>query len=336
MAGGRVAAAAVAFPRGRRRLGGAVAVSVVLAACTTTFHPTAEQQRAQPLAPDAVRVYVAGDVADCRVDPPGRAPASLTARLVPRSATVLAPGDLVYPLADAATLAACYGPTWGAHRETTLPAAGNHDYVRGDSADFRAYFHLERLAASEGFLAYTKALSDDWLLVVVDSSVSGTAMRRQREWLEATLARARLRGTSTTEAGAPSTVRCLAVMWHAPVFSSGMHRGSGEHMRPLWQLIDAHDADLLLSGHEHFYEAFDPIDGDFRHRDDGDGVRQFTVGTGGARLHGFWKPPYASRARVLAHGVLELTLEPGRYAWRFLDVDGRVRDAGSAACRGGL
>lgn len=326
----------VASPRHRWRVGGVAAVATLLTACTTTFHPTAEQQRAPPLLPGAVRVYVAGDVADCRVDPPERAKAGLTARLVPPGATVLAPGDLVYPLADAATLATCYEPTWGIHRETTLPAAGNHDYVDGRSVDFRAYFHLERLATNDGFVAYTKALSDDWRLVVVDSSVSGADLQRQREWLEATLAQTRPRGTPTTAAGAPATPRCLAVMWHAPVFSSGMHRGSGEHMRPFWQLIDAHHADLLLSGHEHFYEAFDPIDGDFRHRDDGDGVRQFTVGTGGAHLYGFWKPPYESRARVLEHGVLELTLEPGRYTWRFLDIDGRVRDAGSAVCRGGL
>ena len=105
-------------------------------------------------------------------------------------------------------------------------------------------------------------------------------------------------------------------------------------MREFWALLDGYGADLVLSGHEHFYEAFDALDAAGRRPRDGGGMRQFTVGTGGARLYGFWRPPYASRARVLEYGVLELSLEPARYAWRFVDVDGRIRDAGAAACRG--
>jgi hypothetical protein len=104
-------------------------------------------------------------------------------------------------------------------------------------------------------------------------------------------------------------------------------------MRPFWELLDAHGADLVLSGHEHFYEAFEPMDAAGRRTAAGEGIRQFTVGTGGATLHGFWRPPYASRARVLSHGVLQLTLAADRYEWRFIDVAGRIRDAGSAICR---
>ena len=104
-------------------------------------------------------------------------------------------------------------------------------------------------------------------------------------------------------------------------------------MRPFWQLVDRQGADLVLSGHEHFYERFDPLDAAGRPARDGEAPRQFVVGTGGARLHGFWKPPYRSKARVLEHGVLQLSLGPGSYSWRFIDVDGRVRDAGGARCR---
>jgi hypothetical protein len=294
---------------------------VALAACTTS-PPRGDAALATLVPPGGTRVYVAGDIADCHATAPADTAARRTSRLVPRGATVLAPGDLAYPTADAATLRACFEPTWGEHRARVLAVPGNHDYVDGDARDFRAYFGLDALSASAEYVAYARPLGDDWLLVALDSNVAGASMQRQVAWLQRTLA---------TVHG-----RCLAVMWHTPVYSSGWHRGSGDHMRPLWQVIDAHDADLLLSGHEHFYEAFDPIDGSGRaRRDDGEGVRQFTVGTGGARLYGFWRPPYASRARVLEHGVLELTLARGRYAWRFLDVDGRVRDAGAANCRRG-
>ena len=190
---------------------------------------------------------------------------------------------------------------------------------------------MDRLAASHRYVAYTQALSPDWLLIVLDSNVEEGALRDQLEWFRQTLERVRPRAPAVPPSPVP---RCLAVAWHAPLYSSGWHRGSGEHMRPYWELLDAYGADLVLSGHEHFYEAFAPFDAFGRRVADGAGPRQFTVGTGGARLYGFWKPPYASRARVLDYGVLQLTLAPGRYAWRFIDLERNVRDAGSADCRG--
>jgi hypothetical protein len=321
------------------RVGAMGLVIATLVACTTVYRARGDEAASTPVPEGGVRVYVAGDIADCRTTSVERSAARLTAQLVPEGATVLAPGDMVYQWADTRTLQACYEPTWGRHRARTLAVPGNHDYVDGSARDFRHYFGLDGISVSAEFVAYARPLSDDWLLIALDSNVDGAAMQRQVEWLKATLAAAR--GTAPTQATASSNVpassaassRCLAVMWHTPVYSSGLHRGSGEHMRPLWRLIDDHDADLLLSGHEHFYEAFDPIDGEGRVREDGDGVRQFTVGTGGARLYGFWRPPYQSRSRVLQFGVLELTLAPGHYRWRFLDIDGRVRDAGKAACR---
>jgi hypothetical protein len=39
---------------------------------------------------------------------------------------------------------------------------------------------------------------------------------------------------------------------------------------------------------------------------------------------------------VLEHGVLQLSLARGSYSWRFIDVDGRVRDAGAARCRAAM
>ena len=277
----------------------------------------------------SIELYAVGDMADCRRDAPDHAAAHLVSALVPPGATLLALGDLVYPYADAEALARCYEPTWGSHRATTLAVAGNHDYVENDSRTFREHFDLARRSVSERYVAYTERLSPDWLLIVVDSNVRGGALVHQLEWLRATLERVRPRAGATAD-----SPRCLAVAWHAPVYSSGWHRGSGNHMRPYWELVDAYGADLVLNGHEHFYEAFEPFDAQ-GHRAAA-GPRQFTVGTGGGRLYGFWKPPYESRARVLEFGVLRLVLSPGHYAWRFIDVERAVRDAGSADCRGPL
>jgi predicted phosphohydrolase len=273
----------------------------------------------------ATNVYVAGDIADCGSRPPADAAAARTAALVPSGATVLAPGDLAYRHADKSTLEHCFEATWGRHRGQMLVAVGNHDYVDGTTRAVRDYFPQAARAASDDFFAYAMQPAAGWWLVVLDSNVAGESMRRQQEWLEQALAGMRADPASANE--------CLAVMWHAPVYSSGLHRGSGEHMRPLWALIDKYQADLVLSGHEHFYERFGPLDAAGNSPLDGQAPRQFVVGTGGAHLYGFWKPPYRSEARVLRYGVLQLSLAPGSYEWRFIDVDGRARDAGTARCR---
>jgi 3',5'-cyclic AMP phosphodiesterase CpdA len=278
-----------------------------------------------PAVPSAgLQVYVAGDIADCNHRAPADSVAARTSRLVPDGALVLGLGDMAYPLGDAQSLASCYEPTWGRHRAATLAIPGNHDYVRGSASGFVEYFGAEGLQDG-GFIAFTRALTADWRLIALDSNVDGSVLQAQYEWLERLL---------DEDAKAPArTQDCLLVMWHAPLYSSGMHRGSGDKMRPFWSLIDRRGADLVLSGHEHFYERFDPLDAAGQAPRDGQAPRQFVVGTGGARLYGFWKPPYRSKARVLEHGVLQLSLERGSYAWRFIDVDGRVQDAGVARCR---
>jgi acid phosphatase type 7 len=276
-----------------------------------------------PDPPGALRVSAVGDIADCRHGSPAESMAARTAALVPAGEIVLGLGDMAYQHADAATLASCYEPTWGIHRGTTIAIPGNHDYVAGDASAFIDYFRPVG-APGAGFIAHTRRLTDHWLLVALDSNVSGSALEAQYRWLEESLATERTRGDAQD---------CVLVMWHAPLYSSGLHRGSGDHLRRFWRLLDEYGADVVLSGHEHFYERFGPLDADGRVPPDGAAPRQFVIGTGGTQLFGFWKPPYRSESRVLEHGVLKLSLAPAGYTWQFVDVDRRVRDAGQARCR---
>ena len=91
--------------------------------------------------------------------------------------------------------------------------------------------------------------------------------------------------------------------------------------------------DLVLSGHVHNYERFAPtdpaglLDGMF-------GIRQFVVGTGGQSLQGYNTPLPTSEMRAKSYGVLELTLHPSSYDWRFLTPANTVLDAGNAPCHG--
>jgi 3',5'-cyclic AMP phosphodiesterase CpdA len=258
-------------------------------------------------------VYAAGDVAECKDRPPEDSGAARTARLIPAGATVLIPGDTAYPFATAATYASCYEPTWGPFRATTLVVPGNHDYVDGRSDDFQAYFGAG--ASADGYFARRLG---DWLVIGLDSQRSGEALDRQYEWLEATL---------RENAG----VRCALAFWHMPAFSSGLEHGPTPKMQRFWALLEQSGAEFVLNGHEHFYEAFDPLDGSGQPA--ADGMREFVVGTGGARLYPIWSPIRQSRVRLARHGVLKLTLEDGSYSWQFVDVAGRVRDSGEAKCR---
>ena len=117
-------------------------------------------------------------------------------------------------------------------------------------------------AAAEGYFAREL---DGWLVIGLDSHLSGDRLDQQYAWLEATLA-------------AHSDTHCTLAMWHTPLFSSGLHRGAGEHMRRFWALLDARGADVVLGGHEHFYEAFEPLDAEGRPVEEG--IRSFVVGTG--------------------------------------------------------
>ena len=78
---------------------------------------------AQPKQPDPV-VLIAGDVAQCAS--PG---AHLTAQLIKNLPhPVLAAGDLAYPNGTLEEFTRCYAPSWGAFKDRTYPAPGNHDY----------------------------------------------------------------------------------------------------------------------------------------------------------------------------------------------------------------
>ncbi len=262
-----------------------------------------------------VLAYAAGDVADCR-NTAEKSVAAKTARMIPLDAVVFVVGDTTYPYADRATLESCYTPTWGRFLSRTYAVPGNHDYVAGSAADFLDYF-----GARTPRRTWFRALVGDWWVIGLDSTLSGAALKEQQVWLEEKLRSIEGDG------------RCIMAMWHHPVFSTGLHRRDGGHMRPAWIALAQAGADLVLNGHEHFYESFAPKDA--AGRDQPTGLREIIAGTGGAQLFDLSIVRGAkSFARV--HGLLELHLEKDRYDYAFRTLSGRIRDKGAAQCRRAL
>jgi hypothetical protein len=101
-------------------------------------------------------------------------------------------------------------------------------------------------------------------------------------------------------------------------------------MRPYWDLLYAARADVVVNGHDHHYERFDPQDPDGVY-DPVRGIRQFIAGSGGYALYDFQTPTPNSVVRQKSHGVLKFTLRETSYSWEFIGIDG-FRDTGSGTC----
>lgn len=280
----------------------------------------------------------AGDIARCyepenlpEVTPPHLTAAEATARVLDRvPGTVMAVGDNAYESGSLADYLLCYHPTWGRHKARTRPAAGNHEYLTPAAAGYFGYFFPDG-AAPGGYYSYDLGR---WHVVVLNSTPQWAACPPpktspadgrtcagdipQRLWLIADLEAHRN--------------RCTVAYFHHPRFSSGRH-GSQYEMQQFWDILYANGVDVVVSAHDHLYERFAPQDPD-GNADALRGIRQFTVGTGGAALYEFTTILPNSQVRNRdTYGVLALALGDGRYGWAFLPAaGGSFRDFGSGTC----
>lgn len=252
----------------------------------------------------------AGDIADCRS--PG---AEQTARLLDRlDGTIFTAGDNAYPDGSANDYQQCYGPTWGRHRARTRPSPGNHEYHSPGAAPYFQYFGANAGPAGAGYYSYDLGA---WHVLSLNSEIDTTPGSAQDQWLRRDLD--------------ANKRPCTVAYWHKPLFSSGPHGGFGG-VRPLWRTLYEYGVDVVIAGHDHLYERFAPQDPDGA-ADPNRGIRQFTLGTGGAEHYEGANMRPNSEVRGGDWGVLALTLEPAGYRWEFVPVEGATfRDAGTAPC----
>ena len=265
--------------------------------------------------PEPAFLVAAGDIADC-----GSEGDEATAALLDvLPGTVAALGDLVYPSGRPEEFASCYGPSWGRHAGRTRPAPGNHDYETLGAAGYYSYFGAAAGPPGQGWHSYDLG---EWHVIVLNSicgAVGGChAGSPQEQWLRADLA--------------ANPAACTLAYWHNPRFSSAQH-GSDAAYQAFWQALHDAGADVVLSAHDHVYERFAPQtpSGEL---DEANGVRQFTVGTGGKSLYDFGAPlPTTEMRNNDTFGVLRLTLHPDRYDWEFVPASGGTfTDTGSDTC----
>jgi acid phosphatase type 7 len=286
----------------------------------TTPSPTATNAApAQtPTQPGEVILLAAGDIADC--DNEGD---EETAELLAQypQATIASLGDTVYESGTTTEFAQCYDPTWGQFKNRTRPAVGNHEYKTTGADPYFEYFGQTAGEPDKGYYSYDLG---EWHIIVLNSNCSKAggckAGNPQVRWLIQDLR------------DHPSS--CALAYWHHPRYSSGQW-GNTEQMDVIWQILYENGVEIVLSGHDHNYERFQPI-GLNGASDPEFGIIQFVVGTGGKNLGEILsnRPlPGSEVTDVDTYGVLKLSLRPESYRWDFLPVEGATfTDSGEGIC----
>jgi hypothetical protein len=264
-------------------------------------------------------LLAAGDIAECEHEGD-----EATARILAEypGATIAPLGDNAYQEGTLSQYENCYGPSWGQFEDRTRPATGNHDHSTKNAQGYWDYFGSRGGPYDNYYYSYDLGA---WHVVVLNSDcwrVGGCEVDDpQIQWLREDLQQN------------PSV--CTLAYWHRPPFSSGRY-GDPENtarVRPLWDTVYEEGVDLVLTGHEHSYERFAPMDAE-GNRDD-QGVRLIVAGTGGGNLRSFKYDPLPTTEirNDDTWGVLKLTLTPSDYSWEFLPVAGEsFTDSGSGRC----
>jgi acid phosphatase type 7 len=210
-----------------------------------------------------------------------------------------------------------YERAWGSFKSRTLFQIGNHDR-KADPAAIAYYDYVGELGGERGRGYYARTLGA-WRCYFLNSE---RLHSEQAAWL-------------ATDLPQWSNYHIMA-MWHTPMFASVcQHAGRAMTwpgaLGPWWSVLQQHGAELVLSGHVHRYERFSRMLRDGTRSDRG--VRQFIIGTGGAKPMPILSLHRNSERQMVTRGMFRLDLRPDRYEWRFTDVTGAVQDSGIQQCR---
>jgi hypothetical protein len=248
----------------------------------------------------------------------------------------LALGDLQYNNGKLEEFLKVYDKQFGVLKPITAPAPGNHEYGTQGAQGYFDYFG-EAAHGPEGYYSFDLGA---WHIVSLNSDICrddpgcgpGTP---QYDWLAADLA--------------ANDATCTLAFQHHPLFDwrqwqkfvdpdDPRPNGGSENAMylDLWRLMDARGVDVMLNGHNHIYHRWAPQHASGERAPDG--IREFTIGTGGRSLYPLGKKPRPANLLAVqnkAFGVLQMTLHEDSYdyAWTGLPTDPAFRDAGSVACR---
>lgn len=208
------------------------------------------------------------------------------------------------------------GQLFDAYRAITLPVVGNHEYEGGDAPGYFRYWNSPP--------NYYSVDAGGWHFIALNSTSQFgqyTPGTPQYEWL--------LRDLQANRD------ECTIVFFHHPRFSIGP-QGDTPALQDIWELLDAFGVEVVLTGHDHNYQRWVPLDG--MGQPSPTGVVQIVAGTSGHGIRGFVR----SDSRVAfgldrppdAYGLARLALSATGAEYSFVDLQGQVRDRTTITCHG--
>ncbi len=213
-----------------------------------------------------------------------------------------------------------YGPQgtrYGKFKSITNPIVGNHEYENGGAPGYFNYW--------SGVPDYYSYDAGGWHFIGLNSNSQINGFdpgSGQYNWLKDDLKN--------------HQKACTMAYFHHPVLSVGP-QGNTTAMNNIWKLLADNGVDVVLTGHEHQYQRWVPLDRDFNRATSG-GMVEFVAGGGGHGIQSAVRMD--SRVAAIADtttdgfGALRMELSGGSMLYSYVNPGGVVRDSGSIACSG--
>jgi calcineurin-like phosphoesterase family protein len=279
------------------------------------------------------------------------------AHLVTRGAydAFLPLGDLQYTYGSLWRFEKYWDRYYGSVTNITRPVPGNHEGYNGRFVGYFGYFG-KRAHPPGGYYSFDLG---DWHIVALNSQLcrnkvwglkthlpssrTATGFTRWQtpipgggcrpgdpmvEWLERDLA-----------AHPNSEYACTLAYFHHPVYRWTTYkvREADRDVLPIWRVLESAEVDLVLTGHQHNYQRWQPMDA--HGNQDPNGMTQFIVGTGGDSYQPLpdesERPETVAAAQTGSYGILQVSLHPSSYEFEFIPAPGQpsYEDAGTRDCR---
>jgi len=205
---------------------------------------------------------------------------------------------------------------FGRFRAITDPTIGNHEYENGMAPGYFDYW--------DNIPHYYSYNAAGWHFISLDSNSqfgqTGSSSA-QYQWLAQDLA--------------ANSGSCTIAYFHHPVYSVGP-QGDTASLQPIWSLLTTHGVQLVLTGHDHSYQRWKPLDSTGAL--DSSGTAQIVVGTGGHAIQGFVRSDkrlaIGYDTSPQAYGALRIELLPEGASYQFVNITGATLDSGLISCSG--